>query len=91
MRHGMTRVSPTLTVTLSPTSDALLSLDAEPLPRRARLAPTETARARAAGSKIGGGEGFVRGNRGVHGGADLKPNVHDWHNRLAEASVRLVR
>jgi hypothetical protein len=43
------------------------------------------------GGKVNGGEGFVHVHRGVHGVGDLKPNVRDWRNPVAEVSVRLVR
>jgi hypothetical protein len=43
------------------------------------------------GAKANGGEGFVHVHRGVHGVGDLRPNVRDWRNPVAQVQVRLVR
>lgn len=38
----------------------------------------------------GDGEGFIHVHRGVHGGADLDPAVHDWRNPVVEITIERI-
>lgn len=39
---------------------------------------------------IGGNEGFVHIHEGIHGVGDLKPNLRDWRNPVAQITIRRI-
>jgi Spondin_N len=43
------------------------------------------------GARIGGGEGYVYIGNGIHGIGDLKADLRDWRNPVAQVRIRRVR